>query len=238
MSNYLTTNTELKSVADKIRSKSGGTNDLVFPSGFVSEIGNIITGGGDVYYTSSTGLLYTPIMTIDVTLQQSNGLELGTLLGRYGNMPYLEELTIIGVMRNGAAGNILTNENQFSNTKFPLLKKVTIQPTETRNSSGNAYSTTDAKYNKIAASHYIFSYSNLKELTIGKIGGPYFAGGGYFRRYDENGNSTNSVGSTDGLTLKIYTDQYRQRGGFGYGTVAANTTVIEYDYLTGEELTP
>lgn len=36
----------LVSVANAIRAKSGGSGTLAFPAGFVSEIGNIPTGGG------------------------------------------------------------------------------------------------------------------------------------------------------------------------------------------------
>lgn len=38
--------TDLTSVANAIRAKSGGSSQLAFPSGFVSEIGNIPSGGG------------------------------------------------------------------------------------------------------------------------------------------------------------------------------------------------
>lgn len=37
---------DLTSVADAIRAKSGGSGQLAFPAGFVSEIGNIPSGGG------------------------------------------------------------------------------------------------------------------------------------------------------------------------------------------------
>ena len=40
--------TGLTSIADKIRSRSGGSNQLLFPTGFVSEIDNIPQGGGSV----------------------------------------------------------------------------------------------------------------------------------------------------------------------------------------------
>lgn len=43
---YLTTNTELASVADAIRSKGGTSSPLVYPTGFVSAINAIATGGG------------------------------------------------------------------------------------------------------------------------------------------------------------------------------------------------
>lgn len=43
---YLTDGDDLTSVANAIRAKSGGSGQLAFPSGFVSEIGNIPSGGG------------------------------------------------------------------------------------------------------------------------------------------------------------------------------------------------
>lgn len=53
MANYLTNTEELTSVANAIRTKSGGSSPLAFPSGFVSEIGNI-PSGGDVSYNEKT----------------------------------------------------------------------------------------------------------------------------------------------------------------------------------------
>ena len=44
MSNYLTTDTELTSVADAIRAKGGTSAPLTYPDGFVSAIGAISTG--------------------------------------------------------------------------------------------------------------------------------------------------------------------------------------------------
>lgn len=46
MSTYLVDSTDLTSVANAIRAKSGGSAQLAFPQGFVSEIGNIPSGGG------------------------------------------------------------------------------------------------------------------------------------------------------------------------------------------------
>ena len=48
MANYLVTDTELTSVADAIRTKGGTSADLEFPSGFVTAIGNISGGGGNL----------------------------------------------------------------------------------------------------------------------------------------------------------------------------------------------
>lgn len=44
---YLTDGDDLTSVANAIRAKSGGSGQLAFPAGFVSEIGAIPSGGSD-----------------------------------------------------------------------------------------------------------------------------------------------------------------------------------------------
>ena len=46
MANYLTTDTDLTSVANAIRTKGGTSAQLAFPAGFVSAIADIPSGGG------------------------------------------------------------------------------------------------------------------------------------------------------------------------------------------------
>lgn len=46
MAVYRTTDTELTSIADAIRAKTGGSSSLVYPTGFVSAINSISTSGG------------------------------------------------------------------------------------------------------------------------------------------------------------------------------------------------
>jgi hypothetical protein len=46
LSNYRVDGSDLTSVADAIRAKSGGSSPLAFPAEFVSEIGAIPSGGG------------------------------------------------------------------------------------------------------------------------------------------------------------------------------------------------
>lgn len=48
MANYLVTDTDLTSVANAIRTKGGTSASLTFPSGFVSAVQNIPSGGGGV----------------------------------------------------------------------------------------------------------------------------------------------------------------------------------------------
>ena len=61
MSNYIVDGSDLTDIADAIRAKSGGSSQLAFPAGFVSEIQAIPSGGGDPEY----GL-------VDVLYNQSN----------------------------------------------------------------------------------------------------------------------------------------------------------------------
>ena len=48
MAEYITNDTDLKSVADAIRAKTGKTDPLTYPTEFVSEIAGIETGGTDL----------------------------------------------------------------------------------------------------------------------------------------------------------------------------------------------
>lgn len=66
---------DLASVANAIRAKSGGTGQLAFPAGFVSEIGNI-SGGGSQTENMETGsfVAVAPLdaVTIPVTSRRSH----------------------------------------------------------------------------------------------------------------------------------------------------------------------
>lgn len=178
-------------------------------------------------YVSSTGLLYTKKMTINIGMESSFQY-LSTTLGRYGSMPELEELTLVGGITDNTGGAALASGvHYFPVSKYPKLKVLKIQPTSV--SSGKSY---------FAGSHYCFSETNLTTLILGTLGGPYWGGAGYFRNTDENGNTTRTIGSTDGLTIIAYTNKYLSNGGFANGTLDQTTNIIEYDYLTGEQLMP
>ena len=195
--------------------------------------------GGQAVYTSSTGILYTPIMTIDLSMERTNGYTVTEILSRYGNMPYLEELTLTGIARRATSAQLISNYPILGTDRYPLLKKLHLQPTEMRDGSGNVIGTSDANYNAFDFGHYIFNGTNLTELTLGRVGGPFCKGGGYFRNdmLCPPGTASTDVGSIDGLTVKIYTDTYRSNAGFS-ASASPYTTIIEYDYTTGEVLTP
>ena len=70
MANYIVSDTNLTAVANAIRTKGGTSEQLEFPDGFVSAIGDIQTGGGVTVealsvtengtYTAPTGKAYSP----------------------------------------------------------------------------------------------------------------------------------------------------------------------------------
>lgn len=64
MADYLTTDTELTSVANAIRTKGGTSASLVYPTGFVTAIGNI-----DTAYPSADGVSFGTVpSTITFTI--------------------------------------------------------------------------------------------------------------------------------------------------------------------------
>ena len=66
MSNYLTTDTDLTTVANAIRAKGGTSASLSFPAGYVSAIQNISTG--DIYEPIYKSLAYRSIITSSASL--------------------------------------------------------------------------------------------------------------------------------------------------------------------------
>lgn len=66
MSNYIASDTDLTSVADAIRAKSGGSTQLAFPAGFVSEIQAIPSGGGGVQTIASGTFTGAGVHNVDI----------------------------------------------------------------------------------------------------------------------------------------------------------------------------
>lgn len=86
---------DLTSVANAIRAKSGGSSQLAFPSGFVSEIGNIPSG--DTVYYGTEGCPYVKDI-YDTTSTKS----LVPLVGcEYLETIYRENVTSVGANTGG-----------------------------------------------------------------------------------------------------------------------------------------
>jgi len=97
MANYLTTDTDLTSVANAIRTKGGTSANLTFPSGFVTAINAIPTGGGSQEVAAT---VYAANSGNKIAVQLTNGRgnsenwddndtsgkgDFGTFMGGYGS---------------------------------------------------------------------------------------------------------------------------------------------------------
>lgn len=189
-----------------------------------------------VFY-SSKGLLYHKKMTIDV----ANAGSISGKIQQFGTMDHLEELELVGIMRQSSARAVLPEFENNTWLYMPSLKRLIIRPSEVRDSMGAVISENGSGYNSttgtgnFAASHYAFNNTNLKYLQLGGIG-CLWSGGGYFRNDlpVPPGSSKYNVGSARGLNLVIYVTEY----GTGFtSSLAPNTTLTCIHYQTGEILT-
>lgn len=75
MADYLTTDTELTSIANAIRTKGGTSSQLVYPTGFVSAIEAIPTGGGGAWQdVSSHFTYYDGTSTVEITALKNGNM--------------------------------------------------------------------------------------------------------------------------------------------------------------------
>lgn len=171
-------------------------------------------------YTSSKGKQYRKFHTMVF-----NKNTISSVLNSYGTMDSLEELTITGSIR-GVNGYMLQNGQFNWNTYAPNLKKLYIIPTIVYKSGS---STETASY--ISFGHYAFSgLPNLEYLQLGALkddGYCCFSGAGYFK--------TGDIAPTK-MTLVAYRTSYHAKGGFNNGNLPSGTTLIQYDWTTGEVL--
>jgi len=182
-------------------------------------------------YLSSTGMRYSKNFTFN-----NDGIKylLSDFKTKYGEMEYLEELTLSGIIHVvSAAGDISNDSTGWWGTNFPNLKKLTISPDSI--AWDKSYSTT------LKFGHYAFTGipASLTNIQFGKVGAPYSAGNnGYFRNdgIDAGLTKKTAIGNTNGLTITIYTDEYKANAGF-MGTVESNTVINEYSYIDGTPLT-
>lgn len=178
---------------------------------------------GDWFY-SSNGKRYQSSFTLEMHKHVFSDY-----MSSYGLMNNLEELTITGSIVQSTAKVVIPGQNQLYNY-MPNLRRLIIIPDEIWSNSGSEL----VEY--ISFGHYIFTGMDaLEYLEIGKIGGPYFKGGGYFRN-DSSFSSKYMVGTDAGLTLNLYMEQYRAAGGF-MNSLAPTTVLNVYNYLTGEIMT-
>ena len=119
MAEYLTNTTDLTKVAAAIRAKSGTSDPLVYPDGFVSAIQSIdITGG-----TKPATLTIT---SSDYTGERHGSFIFPTLEGHIGNMDYKlsnKKFTFPVTINTVIGGLVLISPSNFSG--IPSVRNVT-----------------------------------------------------------------------------------------------------------------
>lgn len=119
MSNYLVTDSDLTSVANAIRAKSGGSSQLAFPAGFVSEIQAIPSGGGDKIPLDNTGSRTSFTLALQASFSGDVVI----------NIP----------------DKTLSAQNLFTGATFPAGSKATINALAISNGFSMAYNTSGLK---------------------------------------------------------------------------------------------
>ena len=146
MAYYLSTDTDLKAVADEIRSKTGGTDDLTFPTGFVSAIQSMQKG------TPKAAETFNP-SNVDRTIAAGTYLEGDQTIKKVtatnlsaGNVKAGVTVSVSGLSSvagtftsdaNASAGHILSGKTAYVNGSkvtgsIPSKSAETIYPTNGR----------------------------------------------------------------------------------------------------------
>lgn len=136
MADYLVTDTELTSVANAIRSKSGGNNQLVFPSGFVSELNGIDLGytidqiasknfGSDANIiingtTIQHYAFYKAVGIASVTANNVTSLGSGNAISIFNNSS-IQSLTMNNLTSIGNSQYFCANCSHLTTIKLPLI---------------------------------------------------------------------------------------------------------------------
>ena len=106
MAEYLTNNTDLKKVADAIRTKGGTADPLVYPDGFVEAIGNIQTGSPE----QEKSVTITANGTTEITPDEGkllNKVTVGVDVPDWETWVFNEEFSNIPAVTNNTNINIL-----------------------------------------------------------------------------------------------------------------------------------
>lgn len=180
-------------------------------------------GESNPSYVSSTGKTY-----YKKHVAVLSNKTIANWLSTMGEMSECTELTLTGNIAYYGATNKKLNAAgtpEWSNY-VPNIEKIVIIPQKISGVSSTFFS----------FNHYPFS--NLTKCTSIQLGGLkadgycYFNGGCYFRS-----DSGRTIGTNAGLELIAYRTSYDAKAGFANGNKASNTTIIQYNWETGEVLT-
>lgn len=114
---------DLTSVANAIRAKSGGSGQLAFPAGFISEIGNIPSG--ETVYTSSKGIQYVKNVVLPSNVTAFFASEM------YRYCSYMESISAPGIVSTDKAPFTAvgggTAYHNISSVDFPNLEVISYR---------------------------------------------------------------------------------------------------------------
>lgn len=111
---------DLTSVADAIRAKSGGSEQLAFPAGFVSEIQAIPSG--ETVYTTERGHLYTKNLSVETT---NASLDPSYLNGQWFRATEMETARLYGTPWTATTGlqNTFDGCTKLTNATIEQVKR-------------------------------------------------------------------------------------------------------------------
>ena len=234
MADYLTTDTELTSVANAIRTKGGTSASLVYPAGFVSAIQNIPSGGTDVSDTTATasdvrtgkyfytaagvktqgsianGSATTPATTITANPSisvSSSGLITATNSKTQSVTPTVSA----GYVASGTAGTITVGGSNTSQLTTQAAQTITPTTTDQTIASGKYLTGTQT----IKGDANLIAANIAKDVTIFGVTGTHEGGGG-------------GGGSTDGDVVFIDYD----------GTIVDAKTKAEINAMSSDSELP
>ena len=211
MADYLTTDTELTSVANAIRTKGGTSSALVYPDGFVTAIGNISTGTdvsdttaaasdvrtGKYFYTSAgvktqgsipNGSATTPSTSITANPSisvSSSGLITATTSASQSVTPTVSA----GYVSSGTAGTVTVSGSNTSQLTTQAAQTITPGTTDQTIASGKYLTGTQT----ILGDANLVAANIADGVTIFGISGTHSGGGG------ENQEAEIIAGTISGL---------------------------------------
>jgi len=170
---YIVTDTSLTSVADAIRTKGGTSSALEFPTGFVSAIENIPSGGGGTYQakTGITPTTSSQTITPDSGYDALSSVQINAMPSGSATAPQsisgssasvttgTDTITLtksVSVTPNVTAGYVASGT--AGNTSVSLTASVATQAAQTIHPS--------ASDQTIAASRYLTGAQTIKGVTV------------------------------------------------------------------------
>lgn len=161
MSNYIVDGTDLTSVADAIRAKSGGSGQLAFPADFVSEIGNIPSGGNSPLTVLSTINISENVRSVGITVN-SSWLAYDFLLIKYDIALTASDWLY------ASKTDLSTSPSTYRNVSATTYKYVSCA---SKVGSAMEFLMPDFKFASISVSSnqtlYFYTYSSSKQISSG-----------------------------------------------------------------------